>query len=582
MTIPYPSYSDRFLNKDCKPNPVYIELRRTLPLSTLLSDLSHEMMHSIQWTYHTKGCLSGYNWLMESTAVWAQDYVYPKINWEHQLAAGFLKHPQISLETVGGNHEYWSYLFFFYLRWHLKSAEIVRKTWEATRKEPTGIQAVAAAIKTYKSNMEKMFPLFAVTDLNGGPIDSYIRWDGINAHASYKWTDVHLGRDGDISLPFLAKGKGLDHLTARYFVFSFKGVPARSVAVFNGYSYKLSWIDRRGAGLVGSPSQSHMASADVWGINTLPAKERKGRHLQALVNVGGTWQKNHKNGKPYINVGTGKVFCASSPDKRINGLILVASNSRMPGKGDVLAPRGKPPLVYASNMGCGPWKGAVESDDSGPSSIVGEWTFVMHFKTGAPQPGLLPIQTEGQYKKAFTNGSASPSPWSSGNSGLGELLSGAAFPGSSGLGAWPTKAKFVLPFGEVLSFGTGETTWTAKYENCGSTKGSYKNLVAIMTYNFVRSGNLYRHFMLVSIPAPALSPFSDNSNAGFSLPYRVWDPSSHTCDVEHRTGPPDQPFMGTMSRDGIHAQGSVRGDNYEAGNGSANYYFHLETGPGKS
>lgn len=147
--------------------------------------------------------------------------------------------------------------------------------------------------------------------------------------------------------------------------------------------------------------------------------------------------------------------------------------------------------------------------------------------------------------------------------------------GTAGAGmpfGWPTRGRFISPFGAILSFGTGVTKWSAEYPNCGRTSGEYKDFIVVWTYNFVRSGDLYRHYVLLFAPVPWWSLSG--------LPYRVWDPESKSCDMGHRD-PPGQPFMGTMENDGVHAQGSVSGSDYEAGDGSANYYFHLQTGAGK-
>ena len=585
------------------PKPVFIVLQRDMKFNTIKSDVAHELMHAIQWTYHTQSgrINKKYSWLMESTAVWAQNYVFPEINWEHHLAAAFIKHPQMPLESDVGDHEYWSYLFFFFLTRYFEKPNLIRLTWEATTHEPTGIDAAVSAIKKIHKKLDKTFPVFTVYNLNDGPIDSYINWDGIggpedikngiDAVADYEWTDVHLDRYGSISLPFFADGKGLAHLSARHFAFSFKGVPARSVAIFNGYGYKLSRIKRKQTGLVGSLSESRLADSDVWAVTALPPKEKKGRHLEALVNIDHEWKRNGRDGKPYANVGPGIAFCSTSSDKHIDALILVASNSRMPGKDDVLAPRGDPPLVYASNMGCGPWKGTIEANDDGPSSDKGQWTFTTEFTTGTMGSASAPITTEGQVKKASAGGILS--------SGAGDLsdLSGFLFngtgkaapaangsKGASVAMGWPTHGRYLPPFGAILSFGTGVTHWSAEYPNCGRTNGEYKNLILVVTYNFVRSGDLYRHYMLMSWPAQLMSmsmaKLASASSASVGLPYRVWDPESKSCDLEHRD-PPGQPFLGTMENDGVHAQGSVSGPNYESGDGSANYYFHLQEEAGK-
>ncbi len=97
--------------KEVCPTPVFVLLRR----SASLAALAHEMMHAFEFSYAmARGCTS-YGWLMEATANWAMDFVYPASQEERLTSQAFLSHPEESLETLGEEHEYGAYLLPFFL-----------------------------------------------------------------------------------------------------------------------------------------------------------------------------------------------------------------------------------------------------------------------------------------------------------------------------------------------------------------------------------------------------------------------------------------------------------------------------------
>lgn len=592
-----------YLDEDtCGPHSVFIVLRRTLPFATLKTDGAHEFMHAIQASFPTQGCWDDYNWLEESTAVWAQDYVYPKYNWEHFLAANFIHRPKLPLDLKDdgtcrpyvhhkfyklwdrdtcAQHKYWSYLFFFYLRWHFKDPGLIRQTWADAQHENSGVRAAADAVKGKHRKFSDIFPDFTALNLNGGPIDYYHRWDdiggkgdaskGIDGHANYDVLDAAPSGMGDVAIPFMNPDAPLRHLSARDILVDFSKGKTRSVAVYNGYGYKLSDRERPKSGLVG-PIPVDTVPVDVLALDALPKSQARGRSVEAVLQLHGKTQKSARNGKPYARLGPGIMFCRNAADKG-DTLILVPSDSRLPGEDDRLGPVGKTPTIWKSNIGCGPWTGTITAEDNGGQDSKGHWKFVTNFTTGKNVQRTSPMFTDAQLEKAEATGTPPPA------TSFG-FVSSDSGKDAKRVGIWPLGSHMLQYFGAVMSFGTGSTTWTVHNAQCGYTgSGSYKVLVVLLTYNFVPRGKMYRHMMLAIAPeAYLLHPLSADK-AG--LPYMEQE-GPHKCHMAQRSDLPIQPLFGEVTADGAHAFGKVSGNQYEGGPGGSEYFdIDLETGSGK-
>ena len=78
----------------CEAKPAFTMLNRKLfagdggSFDLLKAVAAHELMHGIQFSYDVASfCVTDYSTLMEVTASWATEYVYPDINQEHDYVA---------------------------------------------------------------------------------------------------------------------------------------------------------------------------------------------------------------------------------------------------------------------------------------------------------------------------------------------------------------------------------------------------------------------------------------------------------------------------------------------------------------
>jgi hypothetical protein len=201
-------------NFDNPPTPAYISVDRTIGgQDFLFSTVAHEFMHAIQWAY-LKTDFEEYDWLFESTAAWAEDFVYPAANIEHRYAPFFLTTTDMPLEkndkSTKVGRPYGAYLFFFYLHRTLGQPEVIRKLWERA----SFADSLAALDSAIPGGFVTHWSEFARLNYNTPPFADYETWDNLNAKAElspHVVTDV-------AERPIPADVK---HLAALYYHFTF-------------------------------------------------------------------------------------------------------------------------------------------------------------------------------------------------------------------------------------------------------------------------------------------------------------------------------------------------------------------------
>jgi hypothetical protein len=339
---------DSFFDVGCEDKPVYILINDSLSGNDLLSTVAHEFMHAIQWSYEVKaGCVRDYGWLMESTAAWAQTYVYPKdSSFNHRFIKDFLNVPETSLEAAKkGNHAYGSHLFFLYLARKF-SPSWISTIWAETQDVDNSLGAINAALEANSTSFTERWPEFERYNWNRDPETHYQQWDGIKAGASY-------GGKGTGPFKFALNGQPsrevtlsaeVPHLAAIYKYFSFPDSNARLVTFFNGTTFNLSKQERDGP-LGGSIGKSYA-------LRKVGEDDKKGATVEALVKIAGKdWEVQNWTDKPYIS------FCRDNPDEKLEQLVIIISNSEWQDTDYKLEPQGLTPTLFGSNAGCYQWQG---------------------------------------------------------------------------------------------------------------------------------------------------------------------------------------------------------------------------------
>jgi hypothetical protein len=308
----------------CRQFPAYLQINRNRSGAGLMSTLAHELMHASQYAYNTKSCFDTYGWIIEATATWAKDYVYPTDNDEHGYAGYFLESPEKSLEdqsTRTGKkvRDYGSYLFFQFLA-HTINDNAIPKTWAATERFDSSLGAVNDAISA-KGGLEKQWPEFAKFHWNLPPMDkkSYKAWDNLGNVPNLALDQdqpINAYLNGKLSLEIALK-PDVPHLAVNYYDFSFYKSDTRSVLYYNPYT--------------ANPKA----------------------HVQALWKLGDdSWTEEDWTLYKFIGL------CRDIKAQRITELVIIISNAEWQDTGSKLQVS-DPPKFMASSVGCWKYQGTA-------------------------------------------------------------------------------------------------------------------------------------------------------------------------------------------------------------------------------
>ena len=332
MTFNYPP--------GCEYDSVHIMLNSGNDATAMNAALAHEFMHAIQWHYDvSEFCLPvGYGWLMEATATWAIDYVYPDNNFEQKYAKRMLEKPELSLDaTTVKNHEYGAYLFPFYLSRLQGAPATVRSIWEATE-DGDSLEALDQGV----GNLDDAWFQSVAYNWNRDPVDDYNNLDGLQTQATAKTgaspQNISLGGASDNEIEIDVE---LPYLSAWYAHYAISDSSVRTFAFYNGWTYELK-------------EHTFPEYGDAYVAEDLSDDEKKGLRVQAIVKIDGNWQSPEDlTDAPY------KTWCRDKNDEKIQELVLIFSNSDIERRDDNVSPKGLTPRIRISNIGCGNWEGSV-------------------------------------------------------------------------------------------------------------------------------------------------------------------------------------------------------------------------------
>ncbi len=366
------------LSFGCMRGPTYVVVNRNQTgIEERRSAFAHELFHSVQHTYYTQKCFqSNYKWLMESTATWFEDEIYPAVNREHFFARKYLDHTKLSLDTTVGleeaemkAHWYGAYTFFFYLT-RIGGADpntLVRNVWLATE-SADALHALDAGLTNSGAPLDKSWPDFAAYSWNEeAPFNLYQtipsagKPENLTHKAQIESTAEMRVPGGDRRSELGDSQLSLPHLSMRYFRFDFPDTTASSVVFYNGIQRAVddaavTWISDFGKVLTTKP----VSDASI-----------KGAHVDALLKIDGKWTRagaaDSWNGKPF------KTYCRDLKKERIESLVIILSNSDIES---TLEAQGKyRPILQANNIGCYAWEGSADLTyidlDSGQKDHIG-------------------------------------------------------------------------------------------------------------------------------------------------------------------------------------------------------------------
>lgn len=118
----------------------------------------HEFFHATQFAYVFNP--ADFLWLMEATATWMEEVVFPEVNDNYNYLPYFFSIPQRSLNSIEGYHQYGSFIWGAYLEQRFEPAAL-RRIWEAARYY-TSLNSCDTALAFYGTSLRNTIPEFAV------------------------------------------------------------------------------------------------------------------------------------------------------------------------------------------------------------------------------------------------------------------------------------------------------------------------------------------------------------------------------------------------------------------------------------
>lgn len=175
------------IGDSCGPFPSFV----IIPENAGRSVLAHEFMHVIQWAYKT--CERPPAWT-EGTATWAEDFVYPKDQLEHEFENGLL-HPFTSM-LAGGTLDGYDAWTFWYSLSKKDGVAGIKRVYEAL----AGNDFAGALEAGPSDGLREAWKRYAVQRWNQEPIGpgfkepkSYKDWDSLNSMAATIPVKVAIG-----------------------------------------------------------------------------------------------------------------------------------------------------------------------------------------------------------------------------------------------------------------------------------------------------------------------------------------------------------------------------------------------------
>ena len=289
----------------------FILLNNTLDFPHLKSAMAHELFHAFQHSVSVRVLQPEYHWWKEASATWAEDLVYPALNFEQpHLDLGGWANTRLPLGPLpcGPNNDecpYGGYLWPFYLthRGGTDPTEIGR-LWAASA------QQAPLRSMTDRNDWADRWKEFALWNWNEGPADKYRDNGQPIAPLIQTAHDVASTRAGlrraPPAQPWPTEGYGSPPLLAHGPYAIPLQIPAASMDYY----------------VVGKPERE--AAQLRFDLGALAQKP--GIAIQAIVTIGDPARPDRRYVADWSSLRE-KKFCLDRKDENATNVVLVVSNS---------------------------------------------------------------------------------------------------------------------------------------------------------------------------------------------------------------------------------------------------------------
>lgn len=344
-----------------KEKPVFLKINKTLSPDEMVATLAHEFMHACQWAYPVSNfSLRNLQWLKESTAQWAIDFVYPTNQLEQRKAWGYTEKPRMSLDVFEADetHGYGSYLFFQFLS-RTRGATVIRDIWSATTNHSDQLEAVNKGIP---GGFKEQFPKFAKTLWNQDPIvskpDSFVTWDNMTETPDTlnDTADLPAGQMEDT----ITLADHQPNLSSSYYHYTFSTSETRSMMFHNTFY------------------QNRKSGEDI--------------SVQAMwKNAAGAWTEEDWTTNEWVG------FCRDQKDQRLSDLIIIVSSAKWQSPGSPIT-ASEAPEFKRNNIGCWGYQGTASRTTTDPDGGIGQTTVATTVRYGFRSAGQYSNAAEGRIR----------------------------------------------------------------------------------------------------------------------------------------------------------------------------------------
>ena len=392
----------------------YLLINGRLPLvgnrttSGIYATAAHELFHAIQFVYEAKVTCDA-PWISESTATWAENWIYPAENGEHLYAKAYLAIPHKPIDnSQEGLHHYGAYLLPLYREKTGGTPDFVREIWEYYERTSGAPRAPTPSSFTFTQRIraeqradrlrilkgvndvldggfDKTWPRFLVKNWNRPPTDTpngHKAWDMLTEVAAISEIQTFDTPNGPVTKDIGFRAEDYDGRSVR-------GITPLS-GVFTRHEFKASV---RSIVFVNTIAEIAHLHKSVWGIQK----------------IRGQWKDPEDWTKDFE-----KAWCRDDRNEDLEELILVFGNSDSKDLEPVEVT--KLPEIKASPTGCTAWVGTSTSETTITSTdpnvtIVETADATMRFEVDSAL--MLPGQPREYWK--ITSGQIS---WSATMSGV--------------------------------------------------------------------------------------------------------------------------------------------------------------------
>lgn len=252
-----------------------IEVRTGLSEKVTKSSIAHELFHCFQFMIPLEYSPKDRQWLMEATATWSENFVYPSYNSEHEYLKGFFYYLDQKMIHYGSNREYSTYMWPLFLTQYNNNDAIIKTILNDAKTDST------KAATTNIPNFDNRFSDYGIWNWNKRIAKLYKDTPGIPGNPMWKPAhDHHYYSKGDVENKFI----NLMPLSLNYDTATFKDEVKKVVYKFE--------------------------------------KEGDKKHQRwVLLNINGVWHV-----EDWTNV-LEKTFCRNRDYEYVKGIVLISDNS---------------------------------------------------------------------------------------------------------------------------------------------------------------------------------------------------------------------------------------------------------------